>query len=1416
MSFYAPIWLLAGLASIIVILLHTLRRTQIEVPSLLLWRKLAGVSQARPVPRLPKVSWLMLLQVLAVLLIAIALARPYWGDAGAEPAHRIYLLDASASMSTNDVSGASRFEAARAAIAADIAGLDPTADARLTLISAGAGAWPVAVRFDDAAAFSSVLASLVVTDGAEDWAEVAPLLDGVVRSDEASRLAVYTDNGAAVADLVGAYAELMPQVWSFGAPDTPNAGVAVEMSKGERETDWAANGTVTLSGGAALEAVGIFFRPLGGTGFLDMGLAPLGVATALETGAAAATFRAELSLPGAGTVRFVVPDDAAAFDNVYSVQVDPKPAPLRALYIGTGNRPIELALAVNPRVELFSTQVLPVDVDSYDLVLADNVALPRVPQTNMVWLGSGRGPDVPTPSLTPASPVLGWNSEHMLARGVDWQAIRTLPAYGFAPLAGGTVLLESGAGPAVEARTMPWGRELRIALAFEGAAWTDGPQLPALVNRMLEWTGALPDAAVQAGCVVGDICSIPGRLVSEPVRDEAGNVVWSVPVSGLNSVPDAVSEGFRPQRAGIVTMGGNRPVAVNAPAGESVIAAGPAAEVAVSAAPWPLWQWLLLGGIALLVLEAVLAGFGKERFLHVAALASSALGARRRRWLLAMRVLSIAAATLALFAMPLPVATRSADHVRIARSVGQDADCGWSGMQGAGAVSAGPVSRVVGDIGCGGADLAAAPDAVSLEAAVRLAAGMTRPGTERRLLLDADAPETMGAVASTLDMLRQRGIAVDIRQAETADADGAGIVGLYAPAPVFDGDSVPLTASIHSDGAASLALELRVDGALIESRNVDLAPGSNRVEVLIPDVVAGEHVFEVALGDGANDRGFVAVSVRDAPLVAIVTPEAEWGNYFAEALNRQGLRTAVLRPDRAPFRIEQWLDYDSVVLLNTPAIDLNTVQQRQLEEYVRVYGKGLMILGGENSFGPGGYFMTALEDVSPLSARVPNDLPVAALAFVLDRSGSMQAMVDGVTRLDIAKEATLSAIELLNDESQVAVIVFDTLSHVLAPMRPKNAPLTAAMLAPLQPGGGTFFQPALEDALNEMEKADAPVRHIILMSDGLSQPGDYDGFASRAREAGITLSVVAIGSGADVGRLEAIARSGGGSFHSTTDFRALPSILSQEAMMLSSEPMQPGVQPVIWADRSASFLQAMPAELPPIQGFVETTAKPEAVVHLETLDDEGELVPLMASWSYGNGKVLAFGTHGAGQGTAQWLAMENYPLLWSQAIRHFASSATMGPQVALHRRGDTLEVIVRGSDQTSVQVSKDGQPFADLPLTAQPDGTGTAGIFAPPGVYAASVATDDGAVSASLAVSYPARLTPGLTGDGLLALASATGGRVLGADEAAPVASLALSMDRVWRPWAVMALLLFLLDLTMRYAPGYFGFLRDARRGADK
>ena len=1374
MSLLAPFWLLVSLVGGVIVAFHAQRRKRVVVSSLMLFRRLAERHAARPSWQLPKPSWPLVLQLLVVALCALALAQPHWGARPAQ--HLVYILDASGSMTTRDASqGFTRFEAARAAIEAEVEALDPALGPKLSLITLAPDVQAEAVAFTDRAAFVAVLTAQQASHGVANDAGLDDLVRAIVREDEETSVTLLTDN----LDLE-AISGIALTTRLFGDPATANGSIWAQVEQAADSGDWTVSGEVLLTDGAAANAIAVRFRPHSGNAYLHMGEISLRGIKSVSPDEKRLPFNHKLTLPRPGVLHLALPEDAAEFDSEAWLAVEDSAHPLKALYIGLGNPTLERALLVRGDVELSKATSLPADIDTYDIVFADNVVLPVAPRTNVVWLGSARGPGVEKPALAPAARPLVWDQSHMLGAGISWQSIDLLPVHAFSPMQGAATILATDAGQAIEARTMAWGREMRVALEFGDAPWTRGDNLPILVNRIIEWIGGGRKTLVE--CRVGEVCPVPARSLGSEIRSPEGHTVWSVPATD-GIVPDGITESFSPTMTGVYTGSDGRLIVVSnaLPEPVSVEISGENVSGGLS---FSVWQMLLAAAAVILIAELALAGRG--------------------RWVIITRLGATALLVAGMFAVPLPGVQRDADIVTI----------GATGSGRCGLVTTTAIPRLASDLDCASGEQAVAQTAtVNLAGAAEIAAAMTRPGATSRLVIESDGTQTLGDLARNLPTLVSRSIPVDVMPVAGHAHEGLYAALVDVPAPLYAGDKVELTAAIHSPRATSETISLVSGGNIIETRLVDLSERWNRVDFFLPELAPDDAVYELQLGEGESAvlGTRFALDVHPGLSVAIVTPDRDWGEVFAAALDIHGVRASVIAPQDAPVEAEDWLEYDAIALLNMPAIALSTDQQRQIEEYVRLHGGGLLLLGGENTFGPGGYFRTPLEDLSPLSARVDDELPVVAIAFVLDRSGSMQAQVQGTSRLDIAKEATIGAVELLKDESQIAVVVFDAEAHVVSPLREKDIARLEQALAAVKPGGGTYFMPALEAGLAELLRSDAPVRHIILMSDGVSQPGEYEAFAAETLAQGITLSVVAIGAGLDVERLEAIARNGGGAFHSTEDFLALPSILSQEAMMLANEPMESGVQPVIWADRASPFLAGLSETLPPIQGFVETTLKPGATLHLETVDGDGERVPLMASWAHGNGTVLAFATHAAGEGTAQWLRSADFPLLWAQAIRQFAKREVGPVELTLTRRGDEA-IVSSATGLASVRMEKDGAPAFELSLVSRSDGTSTGSFVVEPGLYKARAEGDAPAQSAALVVNGSAALDRLRAPYPIEFFARATGGSVLAPGEELPRAGWMLAMAPAWRPWVLAGLALFLADLAMRYAPGLFG-TAQMRRG---
>jgi hypothetical protein len=729
-------------------------------------------------------------------------------------------------------------------------------------------------------------------------------------------------------------------------------------------------------------------------------------------------------------------------------------------------------------------------------------------------------------------------------------------------------------------------------------------------------------------------------------------------------------------------------------------------------------------------------------------------------------------------------------------------------------------ARIAADLGEPAAGLGEPAFAGDGSAALMLAAAMLPVDEPGRIVLTSDAAQSSDDLAEVLALLRARHIAVDVTPVAAAQPGEALVQGLEAPYPLFAGDSFPLTGRIYAESATTAEVTVLRDDQLLAAQDVELRAGHNRIETMIDDLDAGSALYEMlvaAEGDGVaeNNRNGLWITARPPGSIAVVTPQPEQGQAFADALIAQGYEATVMEPDDAPFTLADWLAYQGIALLNVPAIDLTVRQQELIETAVSEHGLGLMILGGANSFGPGGYLETTLERLSPLSSRVPREAPEVALVFVLDRSGSMQQMVGDVTRLDVAKRATLAAVDLLNEQSRVGIIVFDSEAQVIMPLQTiGEGSAVPEALSGIDTGGGTSIYPGLVEAFAELRGVEAPARHVIVMTDGLSQPGDFPGILSEMRADGITVSAVAVGEGAEFTIVESIAAAGGGTFHASTDFEALPSILSQEAMLLSGSPIEELTSQPRWVGSGESFLVGLPTRMPPVEGFVLTTPKPDANVSLVTPDSQGELMPLLASWRYGNGQVLALTTEATGEWTREWQSLPDYPRLWGQAMRAFLpGNPPPGLELTTRRRSDKILVRLQalnpdGTAQEGLELAGRVTPAAggaepmEIALIETLPGR-YEGSFVPAaaGDYDVAVTVGDAEAATQAHVAYPARFDFSRAGNGTAMLADATGGRVLGEDDALFSGGTRRWVTEAgWPLWTLVALGLFMADLFVRYA----------------
>ncbi len=194
LSFLTPVALALSALTIPIILLYMLRlrRTETPISSTFLWRQLVRDQEANAPWQRLHFSWLLLLQLLVLLALVLALARPFSKIKTITTGRIVLLLDASASMKATDV-GPNRFAAAR-----DI-GLDMVdtlgADDTMTVIRVSDVPEVLAAASRDKLVLRDAIRSAEATDASADWnAAMTLAAAGAVGVDEL-KVVIVSDGG---------------------------------------------------------------------------------------------------------------------------------------------------------------------------------------------------------------------------------------------------------------------------------------------------------------------------------------------------------------------------------------------------------------------------------------------------------------------------------------------------------------------------------------------------------------------------------------------------------------------------------------------------------------------------------------------------------------------------------------------------------------------------------------------------------------------------------------------------------------------------------------------------------------------------------------------------------------------------------------------------------------------------------------------------------------------------------------------------------------------------------------------------------------------------------------------------------------------------------------------------------------------
>ena len=733
--------------------------------------------------------------------------------------------------------------------------------------------------------------------------------------------------------------------------------------------------------------------------------------------------------------------------------------------------------------------------------------------------------------------------------------------------------------------------------------------------------------------------------------------------------------------------------------------------------------------------------------------------------------------------------------------------------------------------------------ATDVGGALRLAAALFPDDAQKRIVLVSDGNDTTGAGQTEASLAAARGIQVETHVVGLDDRDEILVERLTTPSTARLGEKIQAVAQVSSTVAQPATVRLFANGALVQTKRVDLKVGST--QVAFDDVEPSEAGFLTfrAVVEAAqdtfsqNNRADSNTMVKGEPKILLAAGDEAVAAELVGALREQHQTVEVVRPEALPESFIDLATYDSVVLVDVPRNRLTERQMGALQVHVRDLGKGLVMVGGSRSYGAGGYQKTPVEETLPIDmgVRERQKQPDVALVVVIDKSGSMDAChcntfggggggPGGVRKVDIGKEAILRAAAAMSDRDEIGVVAFDESAHWVVQTQPLGQiGDLAGDIAGIRPEGQTNIFAGLEQAVASLEGATATRRHIILLTDGWSTAGAGGQILARAKAAGITLSTIGAGGGSNP-VLEQLARDGGGRFYNALNPATIPDIFLKETQQVSGQQIvEEKFNPILTS--SSPILRGIDA-LPQLLGYNGTTAKPAAQTVLVTARDD----PLLAQWQYGLGRSVAWTSDSTGRWAKSWIGWQGFSQFFSQLVGWtFPGEETGGIEATFVTQGNETTLRVES-------VEEDGSPrdFYTTRATVvgpdvKPRDIGLVQVA--PGVYEAPIGeVEPGGylvrVSQSRAGSSALGQTVGIvapspaeyrllgTNETLLAaLRSGTGGREISlpADVWDHDLETTSRYTELWPLLLILALLLWPLDVALRRVSAGRRELRDAR-----
>ncbi len=529
-----------------------------------------------------------------------------------------------------------------------------------------------------------------------------------------------------------------------------------------------------------------------------------------------------------------------------------------------------------------------------------------------------------------------------------------------------------------------------------------------------------------------------------------------------------------------------------------------------------------------------------------------------------------------------------------------------------------------------------------LESAIRDGAASLPAGMVPRLLLVSDGNENLGSAARAIWQAQQLGIPVDTMALTGRPKPGLILESVSFPGQVFSGERFPMEVTLESPAAAQATVELSAEGKPIGSNQVQLLEGTNHLRLQASVNSAGAIALSGKISAGAlgEARFEDAVTLRKprALLISHDPPESE--THLQRVLESNQYEF-----DRSPDGVPAKLDgYQLIIINNWNAESIPADRKTALEEYVKK-GGGLAWIAGEHNVynDKKGQEEDALERTLPAKLAPPRSPEGTAVVLIIDKSSSMEGR-----KIELARLAAIGVVENLRDIDTVGVLIFDNSFQWAVTLRKADDRASIKrLISGITPDGGTQIAPALTEAYQKIAPSNAVYKHIVLLTDGISEEGDSMNLTKEAVTNHVTISTVGLGQDVNRAFLEKVASSAEGKAYFLNEPEGLEQILLRDVQEHTGvTAVEKNIQPKVV--KQAEILDGVGIETAPaLHGYVRYQSRPAADTILSADHED----PLLARWQYGLGRAAVFTSDAKNRWAANWVTWPGFDKLWANIFR---------------------------------------------------------------------------------------------------------------------------------------------------------------------